>query len=211
MEAVGEIHVRTTLLWHSLGWRQGDPTHKCCGKKLSSWTSQVSCLPVPRSVRSLTGASSWERCGRARSWGRPQTQTPRQRCRGMRRSRAPRHLGAPFVSTKRHVARVKTRGSPHPLGWGPTLDTNPTKKQEHARTPQKNKRKLCFSLCCLSFSLCWSPFWSSLPVGCCWFWLFYLQFRGTRQKLQGGFLDPFNLSFGKFSVNFRDEFSRKNH
>ena len=41
-------------------------------------------------------------------------------------------------------------------------------------------------------------------------WLVYLQFRGTREKLQGGFLELFNLFFGQFSVNFRDEFSGKN-
>ena len=39
---------------------------------------------------------------------------------------------------------------------------------------------------------------STLPLraASCATWLVYLQFRGTREKLQGGFLDLFNLFFG---------------
>ena len=38
----------------------------------------------------------------------------------------------------------------------------------------------------------------------------YKQFPGIRGELQGGVLDGFDLFFGKFSVNFPDEFSVKN-
>ena len=43
-----------------------------------------------------------------------------------------------------------------------------------------------------------------------WIWLVYLQFRGTREKLQGGVLDLFTLIFNQFSVNFLDDLSAKN-
>ncbi len=38
----------------------------------------------------------------------------------------------------------------------------------------------------------------------------YLQFPGTREKLQGCSLEVLNLFFAQFSVNFPDEISRKN-
>ena len=36
-------------------------------------------------------------------------------------------------------------------------------------------------------------------------------FPGPREKLQGGFLEGFDLFSGQFSVNFPAEISRKNH
>ena len=40
-------------------------------------------------------------------------------------------------------------------------------------------------------------------------WVVYKQFPGIRGELQGGVLEGFDLIFGKFSVNFPDEFSTK--
>ena len=41
------------------------------------------------------------------------------------------------------------------------------------------------------------------------FWLVYLLLPSTREKLQGGFLDLFNLLFWQFSVYFRAKIQKK--
>ena len=41
-------------------------------------------------------------------------------------------------------------------------------------------------------------------------WLVYLLLPGTREKLQGGFVDLFNLFFRQFSVYFRTKIRKKN-
>ena len=42
------------------------------------------------------------------------------------------------------------------------------------------------------------------PSSCAAHWLVYLLFPGSREKLQGRFLEGFEIIFGQFSVNFPD-------